>query len=250
MNQAYGFGRFNILPPVVKNLLIINGLAFLASVVITERFGLNVFNLLGLHYWTSEAFSPYQIFTHLFIHANFEHIFFNMFSLWMFGAVIENYWGGKRFLTYYLITGLGAAIVYNFSKSIDIHMISTHLNPDQIALVKSEGYSIWQKQMNYTDHYMAALNEAINEPSVGASGAVYGILLAFGMIFPNSLIYLYFLVPIKAKYLIIGFIVLELSLGLMNKPTDHIAHFAHLGGMIFGYLLIKYWNKTNRQSLF
>ncbi|MHB1279362.1 MAG: rhomboid family intramembrane serine protease [Bacteroidia bacterium] len=250
MNQPARFGHFNILPPVVKNLLIINGLFFLGSYVVTDRFGMDVFHLLGLHYWTSDGFRPYQIITHMFMHGSIGHILSNMFALWMFGSVLENIWGGKRFLIYYLITGLGAAIIHNLTKSIDIYMISQTLDPESIALVKEHGYQALLDGKDFVEPGLRALNDAINSPTVGASGAVFGILLAFGMLFPNTLIYLYFAIPIKAKYFVMAYGALELFQGLRNHPGDNIAHFAHLGGMLFGYLLIKYWNKKNRKSFF
>lgn len=250
MNQPVRFGRFNILPPVVKNLLIINGLFFVGSLIFQSRFGVDVFNLLGLHYWSSQGFMPYQIITHMFMHGSFGHILSNMFALWMFGSILENVWGGKRFLIYYMVTGLGAAIIHNMTKAIDIYHLSQLLDPASISLVKSEGYSVLQEGKNFSDRTMGALNDAINMPTVGASGAVFGVLLAFGMLFPNTLIYLYFAIPIKAKYFVIAYGALELFQGLRNHPGDNIAHFAHLGGMLFGFLLIKYWNKKNRKSFF
>ncbi|MDX5320237.1 MAG: rhomboid family intramembrane serine protease, partial [Bacteroidota bacterium] len=190
MNQQFGFNRFNVLPPVVKNLLIINGLFFLGSQLLISKFGLDVFNMFGLHYWQSQGFAPYQIVTHMFMHGDLGHIFFNMFSLWMFGSVIENYWGGKRFLIYYFVTGLGAAIIHNMTKAIDIHTLSGQLDPEAVALVRQEGYDLLLQGKNYMDYTLRALNDALNGPTVGASGAVYGVLLAYGMMFPNSLVYL------------------------------------------------------------
>ncbi len=250
MDQPARFGHFNILPPVVKNLLIINGLFFVGSFIVGNRFGVDVFHLLGLHYWTSEGFKPYQIVTHMFMHGDLGHILSNMFALWMFGSVLENVWGGKRFLTYYFVTGLGAAVIHNLTKAVDIYNLSQLLDPATIAVIKSEGYQVLQDGKNYAEPAMAALNDAINTPTVGASGAVFGILLAFGMLFPNTLIYLYFAIPIKAKYFVMAYGAFELFQGLRQSEGDNIAHFAHLGGMLFGFLLIKYWNKNNRKSFF
>lgn len=249
MNQPARFGHFNLLPPVIKNLLIINGLFFLGTVIISNRFGTNVFHLLGLHYWTSDGFRPYQVVTHMFMHGDLMHILSNMFALWFFGSVLENVWGGKRFLIYYLVTGIGAAIIHNLTKAIDIYTISQMLDPYSIEEVKREGYQALLDGKNYVEPGLRALNDAINSPSVGASGAVFGILLAFGLLFPNTLIYLYF-TPIKAKYLVMAYGAFELFQGIRQSEGDNIAHFAHLGGMLFGYLLIKYWNKTNRKSFF
>lgn len=250
MNQEMHFGRSKLLPPVVKNLLIINGLFFVGTLIFGTRFGVDLIDLFGLHYWTSDGFRPYQIVTHMFMHGGIGHILSNMFALWMFGSVLENVWGGKRFLIYYMITGLGAAIIYNLTKSIDIYMISQDLDPDMIALVKESGYAAILEGKNFVDPGMAALNAAINGPTVGASGAVFGLLLAFGMLFPNTMIYLYFAIPVKAKYFVMGYGALELMQGMRNNPGDNVAHFAHLGGMLFGFFLIKYWNKKNKKSFY
>jgi len=250
MNEPLRFGRFNVLPTVVKNLLIVNGLFFLGSLIVTEKFGLNLFDLFGLHYWTSDGFRPYQIVTHMFMHGGFGHVFFNMFSLWMFGSVLENIWGGQRFLIFYLVTGIGAAVIHNMAKAVDIYTISQHLSPELISEVKRNGYALIQSGKNYSDAYLGALNSAINAPTVGASGAVYGVLLGFGMLFPNTLLYLYFMIPVKAKYVVGGLILFELFQGIQNNPSDNIAHFAHLGGALIGFLLIKLWNKDNRKSFF
>lgn len=188
---------FKMLPTVVKNLLIINLIFFLATMVL-ERYGfLYITNMMALNPIWSGRFRVWQLVTYMFMHASFDHLFFNMFALWMFGYVLENFWGGKRFLLYYLVCGIGAGLL-------------NLLIP---------GWSI----------------------TVGASGAVYGILLAFGMMFPNERIYLYFLLPIKAKWFVIGYAAIELLEGLFRM--DGIAHFAHLGGMLFGLLLILYWRK-------
>ena len=189
---------FKMLPTVVKNLLIINLIFFLATMVL-ERYGfLYITNMMALNPILSGRFRVWQLVTYMFMHASFDHLFFNMFALWMFGYVLENFWGGKRFLLYYLVCGIGAGLL-------------NLLIP---------GWSI----------------------TVGASGAVYGILLAFGMMFPNERIYLYFLLPIKAKWFVIGYAAIELFEGVF-RSYDGIAHFAHLGGMLFGLLLILYWRK-------
>jgi membrane associated rhomboid family serine protease len=172
-----------------------------------------------------------------------------MFALWMFGRVLESVWGGKRFFIYYFITGLGAAALHTFVNFIEVQSLMANLAPEQIALVKAEGAGLWANQQNYTNEGMAALNRALNIPTVGASGAVFGVLLAFGMLFPNTqLMLLIPPIPIKAKYFVIIYGVIELYLGL-TKPGSNIAHFAHLGGMLFGFLLIKYWNRNSKKFL-
>ncbi len=242
MNQYRPTG-FRILPPVVKNLLIINGLFYLATVALGTSFHIDLTQRLGLHFPGTQDFGVWQLVTYMFMHANFSHILFNMFALWMFGNVLENQWGPKRFLNYYLITGIGAGLVQWLVAYIRMQAILPELSPEEIQLVFSQGAEVIQQGMNYSNDYMRELNNIVNSTTVGASGAVFGILLAFGMMFPNSLIYLYFAIPIKAKYFVIGYGVLELYSGFSNNPSDNVAHFAHLGGMIFGLLLILYWKK-------
>jgi len=234
---------FRILPPVVKNLLIINGLFFLATIGIQTAFKIDLREMLGMHYFGSHLFKPFQIITYMFMHDNIGHIFFNMFALWMFGSVLENYWGPKRFLIYYMITGIGAIMVQMLITYIQIRNVLPFLSPEQIATVKTEGYKIFLENKNYINYYEGKLNVLYNMNTIGASGAVFGLLLAFGMSFPNSLIYLYFAIPIKAKWFVIGYGALELYSGIASNPDDNVAHFAHLGGMLFGFILIMYWNK-------
>ena len=248
--QYYSPQRFSVLPPVVKNLLIINGLFFLATVAFEKIFNIRLSDILGLHYFQSELFYPHQLITYMFMHGDIGHIFFNMFALWMFGSTIENYWGGKRFLIYYLITGIGAGLVQEAVYGIRIYQIMSQLPPELVDVVKNEGLAIWQQQQNYTQELMGNLNALLNSGTVGASGSVFGLLLAFGMMFPNTMIYLYMLFPIKAKWFVIGYGVLELWLGIANRSGDNVAHFAHLGGMLFGIILILMWQKRNRNRTF
>ena len=180
------------------------------------------------------------------MHGNFSHILFNMFALWMFGNQLENIWGGKRFLIYYLITGLGAAFLHLAVNQFQISITETQLTASQINMVIEEGYLAIKNGRNFIDPVMGKLNLLYHTPTVGASGAVFGLLLAFGMLFPNTLIYLYFAIPIKAKYFVLGYGLIELWLGIQNNSNDNVAHFAHLGGMLFGYLLIKYWRKNSQ----
>ena len=249
------------LPEVVKNLLIINGLLFLATISL-ESLGFDLVKILGLHPFQSPDFRPHQIITHLFMHGNFTHLFFNMFALWMFGKILENVWGGKRFITYYIITGLGAMILYSIVQQIQISLIEVKMSVEQIQQVSSQqGYECYRKLVDLskvgqglTDYgyrqygiigsEMKSLLSLYHTPVVGASGAVFGLLLAFGMLFPNTLLYLYFAIPVKAKYFVIAYALLEIYFVIINNPADNVAHFAHLGGMIFGFFLIKYWRKN------
>jgi membrane associated rhomboid family serine protease len=232
------------IPPVVKNLIIINALMLLATYIMSMR-GINLSGILGLHYIASPKFEPYQIVTHMFMHGGFTHLLFNMFALWMFGRILESVWGPKRFFIYYFATGLGAAVLHTFVNWIEYQSVISQMTPENIDLVIQNGGDIWMQGKNYTDPLMGKLNLLLNVPTVGASGAVFGVLLGFGMLFPNTQLMLLFPpIPIKAKYFVIGYGLIELYLGL-SRPGSNVAHFAHLGGMLFGYLLIRYWNKNS-----
>ncbi len=242
----YRPSSYSRLPEIVKNLLIINGLLFLATISL-KNYGINLTKILALHQFQSSDFMPHQIITHFFMHANFTHLLVNMFAVWMFGTVLENVWGGKRFLTYYMITGIGAAIVHLVVCQYEILSLKAQINPTDINTLLENGKRILENNQNYSNQFLGKLNLLINTPTVGASGAAFGILLAFGMLFPNTLLYIYFAIPIKAKYFVIIYGIIELYLGLSNNPADNVAHFAHLGGMLFGFLLLKHWQKNNTQ---
>ena len=228
--------QFGNITPVVKNLLIINGLFFLATIVMSNN-SVNLIAELGIYYFHSPNFEPYQIFTNMFMHGGFEHLFFNMFGLWMFGTTLEMVWGSKRFLTFYFVTGLGAAAIHMLVQGIEIYMVMDTFMPD---LSKS-----------YPTEIVNAVSPILYTPTVGASGAIYGLLLGFGMLFPNREMMLLFLpIPIKAKYFVAIFGAIALFSGLANRSGDNVAHFAHLGGMLFGYLMIKYWQRHNHRSYF
>ena len=209
---------------MTKNLLVVNVLAFIATFVL-ERSGIDLTRMFGLHFFLASEFRVYQFFTYMFLHGGFTHILFNMFALWMFGSVIERVWGPKKFLFYYICCGVGAGMTQELVQYISYQM---------------EGIAAYQYvsaggvQMT-TDAYINLWT------TIGASGAVYGILLAFGMIFPNERLFIIpFPFPIKAKWLIVGYIAIELF-SAMSGPGDGVAHMAHLGGMLFGFLLIRYW---------
>ena len=240
----YRPSSFSHLPEVVKNLLIINGLFFLATITLDDM-GFDMYHLFGLHQFQSDDFMPHQLVTHIFMHGNLTHLIFNMFALWMFGKVLENVWGGKRFLIYYMITGLGAAIIHLGVSQYEIMSLQAQISTTDLSRLLDDGKYILENNQNYTNPIMGKLNLLIHTPTVGASGAVFGVLLAFGMLFPNALLYIYLAIPIKAKYFVILYGILELYAGISNNPADNVAHFAHLGGMIFGFLLIKYWKKSS-----
>jgi membrane associated rhomboid family serine protease len=226
---------YSLLPPVVKNLLIINGIMYLATVVFETR-GVILSNYLGLHYFTSNGFEIWQPLTYMFMHGSFGHLFFNMFALWIFGAALENTWGQNRFLLYYLVCGIGAGLIQLLVIGLQINSLSISL--DSMQLIYDKGLPVGAS--DWVDYY-----KAINSVTVGASGSVFGLLLAFGMLFPNSVIYIYFLLPIKAKWFVIIYGALELFYGIAGT-NDGIAHYAHLGGMLFGFFLIIFWNKENK----
>ncbi len=260
----------NNIPPVVKNLIIINVLFLLATWVMNNM-GIDLVDKLGMHYPGSDKFRLHQIITYMFMHGGITHIFFNMFALWMFGRVLESVWGSKRFLIYYFVTGLGAIALHTFISFLEIsslqnaiHAFQNTPSPELLdqfvtkhlpnATVQVRDFiNSWYDDPNNSSYAGEGLNlmQRILElkmdiPTVGASGAVFGILLAFGVLFPNTQLMLLFPpIPIKAKYFVIGYGLVELYLGL-SQPGSNVAHFAHLGGMLFGFILIKYWNKNSR----
>jgi membrane associated rhomboid family serine protease len=236
-------GRVSNTPPVVKNLLVINVVMFLGMIMFQRFFNIDLNRILGLFYIQSPYFGPWQFVTHMFMHGNIAHIFFNMWALWIFGKTLESVWGGQRFLIYYLVTGIGAALFYTLVRYLD-------LGPDVAALKSAYGVekinpSLLGEILKPGNPYYE-LGRELLRPTVGASGAVYGVLLAFGMLFPNTPLFIIPIpFPIKAKWLVIGFGALELFLGVA-RTGDNIAHFAHLGGMLFGFILIRYWKRFTR----
>lgn len=279
--QQYRPTSFQILPPVVKNLLIINFIFFLATEVFGKQLGLDLTDRLGLHYPSSEKFRIYQFVTYIFMHGSFSHVFFNMFGVWMFGSALENFWGAKRFLTYYLITGIGAAVthyvIFYFQVQPTLEVINQYLaNPDlntfeflskKLGINSQEIFDQYNNLAPNSNNQTNATNvkelldlsvniiqsykaDFLNAPVVvGASGALFGLLLAFGMMFPESLIYMYFFVPIKAKWFVVLYGAIELISGIMERPGDEVAHFAHLGGMLFGFIILMYWRWQRKRRM-
>ncbi|GAB6012890.1 rhomboid family intramembrane serine protease [Viscerimonas tarda] len=219
MNQQGGF--LGSIPVVTKNLLIINALCWLVQYIFLGK-GIDISAYTGLHFFLSDNFMPHQLITYMFMHdpTGFTHVFFNMFAVFMFGRTLESVWGAKRFLTYYMITGIGAGLTQEL---------------------------VWTFQL--WDYLSDPAIGTVSWVTVGASGSVFGILLAFGMLFPNAeLIMIPIPIPIKAKYFVIGYGLIELFLGFAKMAGDSVAHFAHLGGLFFGLIVILYWrhkNKTN-----
>lgn len=242
MSRIY-FGRTSDTPPVVKNLIIINVIMLAGTYVFQKVLGMNLNYYLGLFPVMSPLFKPWQVVTHMFMHGGLAHIFFNMWALWMFGKTLESVWGSKRFLIYYLATGLGAAFFHSLVNYIELapalSAARDYYSVDRIN-------STLLVEILQPGNQFQALGMALKTPTVGASGAVFGVLLAFGMLFPNTPLFIIPIpFPIKAKWMVIGYGVLELYLGIM-QPGSNIAHFAHLGGMVFGFILIKYWSKYSR----
>ena len=233
--------------PVVKNLLLINILFYIAQWTIPS-FTQN----LELYPISSEDFKPWQLATHFFMHSPYSigHIFFNMFALVIFGSQLERVWGAQRFLGYYISCALGAAVLNLGVNYYRIHIIEINLSLEDLELFRNSAYDAFQKGMNFKDPVLAQLNLLHHTPMLGASGAVFGLLAAFGYLFPNTELMLLFPpIPIKAKYFVIGYAALELYLGVSNNPSDNVAHFAHLGGALVGIIIVLYWGK-NRNSFF
>jgi membrane associated rhomboid family serine protease len=242
MNR-YTSGFFG-LPPVVKNLIMLNVLMLLATWVIDSTTGLDLSTKLGLYFPASEQFMPLQIVTHMFMHGGIWHLFFNMYALYMFGNILENVWGPKRFFIFYIVCGLGAAFTHESVIALQYNHLANSLSPENLQYVLNEGTALFRQGQGFSDPDMLKLQILLNTPTVGASGAVFGVLLAFGVLFPNTqLMLLIPPMPIKAKYFVLFYGALELYFAL-TQPGSNIAHAAHLGGMLFGYILIRYWRKT------
>ncbi len=230
--NLFGQSFFANIPPVVKNLLIINVLFFIATLVFGNM-GIRLENILGAFYFNSPYFRVWQPITYMFMHGGWAHIFFNMFALYMFGPAIEYFMGSKRFFNYYFITGLGALALQMLVQAIEVHGILGSFTFDQAI------------NYNITPENGEKLHDIYATPMVGASGALFGVLVAFGVLYAETELYIMLIpIPVKAKYAVIGYIVVELYLGLSQHQGDSVAHFAHLGGALFGYILLKVWRLT------
>ena len=272
--MSFNFNRSNGIlantPPVVKNIILINAVIFLACNVFPSVFGIRLSSILAFYNIGTNEFRPYQIVTYMFTHEDFMHAFFNLFAVWMFGRIMEITWGSKKFFIYYMATGIGAilfnslvswggvlyvrhaadALLANLdpnSLMVFIKHYFPHVDQNMIASF----FEKWSQDPDnpsniaFAKEIIAQLTEGpMPSPTIGASGAVFGILLAYGMTYPNTIMMLIFPpIPMKAKYFVMGYGLLELWSGISNSPTDNIAHFAHLGGMVFGFILIKMWKK-------
>jgi membrane associated rhomboid family serine protease len=243
MNR-YSSGMFGM-PPVVKNLIFINILMLLAYYVAGSTLNIDLNRTLGIFFPKSDQFKPIQILTHMFMHGGVTHLFFNMFALYMFGQILEQVWGGKRFFIYYMVTGLGAMLIHEAVIAVQYAKVMNVITPEQLQEVLDNGNTYLMQGKGYLDPVMKELQSILYTPTVGASGAVFGVLLAFGVLFPNTQLMLLFPpIPIKAKYFVAIYGGIELYFAV-TQPGSSIAHAAHLGGMLFGYILIRYWRKTS-----
>jgi membrane associated rhomboid family serine protease len=241
--NGYGRGLSGI-SPVVKNIIMLNILMLIIYFGGERVFGIDLNSILGLYFPKSEQFKPLQIVSHMFMHGGILHLLFNMYALYIFGQILENVWGPKRFFIYYMVCGLGAALTHEAVIAFQYSHLAQNLSFDNLQLVLNEGTTYFKQGKGFTDPDMLKLQMLLNTPTVGASGAVFGVLLAFGVLFPNTqLLLLIPPMPIKAKYLVLGYGAIELYLAV-TQPGSNIAHAAHLGGMLFGYILIRYWRKT------
>lgn len=245
--NVYGRGFF-ALPPVVKNIIMLNIIMLLANYAAMSVFGIELNRILGLYFPRSENFMPVQILTHIFMHGGFWHLFFNMYALFIFGQVLESTWGPKRFLVFYLVCGFGAALTHETVLAFQYNAIVSRMDPASLsfALEKASEYlTVGIAADEILNPDIAKLILLLNTPTVGASGAVFGILLAFGVLFPNTqLMLLIPPMPIRAKYFVMIYGALELWMAV-TQPGSNIAHAAHLGGMLFGFILIRYWRKNS-----
>lgn len=232
------------IPPVVKNLLIINVIFFAATFMFKDnQGGYLLVEKLSVFYFDSPFFKIWQPITYMFMHSpqNFMHIFFNMFAVYMFGGILESRWGAKRFLNFYLITGLGALALQWAVQAFEVY---------QIAGTAIPGQALYHLQ-NLTETQVQTLIGIYNGPMLGASGAVFGLLVAFGMLYPNTELYIMFIpVPVKAKYIIPVYILFELTMGVARVQGDSVAHYAHLGGALIGFILVKLWKDKDNNRFY
>ena len=239
MNQ-YRSGFLSNVPPMVKYILVIN----VAMLLISRVAGDFMYSHFAMYYPGSPLFEPHQLITHIFMHGGFFHLLFNMYALWLFGCSLEYQWRSKKFLLYYMLTGVGAALFYAAVLWLQVRHAEAAINPEMLAQMKNllhEG-----RILTNVSPEVNQWNVIMNTPMVGASGAVYGVLLAFGMLYPNTqLRFIFPPVAIRAKWLVVLYGGLALLFGFTDSGGN-IAHFAHVGGMLFGFILIKYWQKKGR----
>jgi membrane associated rhomboid family serine protease len=248
--------RFEVLPIVVKNLLIINALVFLAQWILADKLPFSINDTFALHTWQSQLFKPWQLVTHIFMHGDFWHLVLNMLPLWMLGSTLEALWGPKKFFAFYIVCGLGAAFCHlGVLYFENIAMIDAYkaLSPENSAGISQFITKYFHQAAAIPSNYdiatqIVAFN--LNQATLGASGAVFGCATAFAYLFPNTVFLIYYIIPLKAKWAIPGYIVFELFSAVRNSAGDNIAHVAHLGGALVGFLLVYFWNKNNRKTFY
>lgn len=233
---------FNNIPPITKNLIILNALFFGAKYLLVGT-GFDMDTTLGAFYPFSDNFKSYQIASHMFMHANFAHFFFNMFALWMFGSTVERTLGDKRYIILYFAAGLGAFILFNLTNYWEAESL---IKGYELSSSDLENFKSLPPGTGFPN--MQDLSMIYSTPMMGASGAIFGILTAYAMLYPNAVLMLIFLpIPMKAKYFIPIYIAIELYLAVQANPGDNVAHYAHLGGALIGFLLLRKWkNDFNR----
>lgn len=265
--------RFETLPLVIKNLVIINVLVFLAQTALRSGGLIDIEDLFALHNLKSPLFQPWQLLTHLFLHGSFWHLFSNMLGLWMFGSVLENLWGPRKFLTFYFVCGLGAGLlqlvflmhdiqpVLNQCAEVQLHPSADAINafynrfeagPHTKAVIEQYGRDLGNPEAirAFSRDIKEIKDMYLNNPTLGASGAVFGVLAAFVYLFPNVYLYFYFFIPVKAKWAGLAYFAFEVYSGVVNHPGDNIAHWAHIGGGLVGFLLVLTWNNKNRRNFY
>lgn len=250
--MRYSSSPFAGLTVVVKNLLILNVIIYLVKVSGLGDFGgTSMDTWFGLHYFSSPLFRPWQLVTHMFMHGGFGHLFLNMLGLFMLAPPLEYKWGSQRFLTFYMVTGIGAALFYSGVHVFEYQNLLQHVSAEDLATVMREGPGLWASGSNYSDVDLGRINALFNIPMVGASGAIYGVLLAFGMTFPNTELILFPIpIPIKAKYFVLLLGAFSIFSTIRANPGDNVAHLAHLGGMLVGYILIRLWRGRGGNNQF
>jgi len=255
------FSFLNSIPQVTKNILLLNVIFYVITEVL-ELQGINLRGTLGAHYVNSPLFQPYQIVTHFFMHGDFFHIFFNMWLFIMLGGFLERLWGPKRFFIFYIASAMGAFALYNalgVYQLIELsNIIGTKVNMDEFNLIISQSEGLDELNSNLAQFFQNVPNvniEAVREyislsytPMVGASGAIFGVMAAFAVLFPNTEFMLYFAIPVKAKYLVGAYFLIEVYQAFQNQSNDPVAHLAHIGGAIVGVILVLIWRKKDKAN--
>lgn len=239
-NNQYRPSAFGGLPVVTKNIIIINVILFLLTQILAATQGISLTDYFGLHYYLAPAFKPHQFITYIFMHGSLSHLLFNMIGVYVFGQVLEQVWGPKRYLIFYILTGLGAALAQYIIMHFEISSLLISVNSQIENSFNTEERTYF---MNQKFEFIESLNYHV---IVGASGSLFGLLGAFGLLFPNRQLYLYFLFPVKAKWLVIAYGAFEIFSGLRNNPGDNVAHFAHIGGLVVGLIIVLIWRKDKQ----